>query len=66
MQHVFQKAIVVSNEAGCYAVLLDVMSDGGSDSFLRRLDWYKKFGFESFQSKKSRMFLPLKQIKISQ
>lgn len=66
MVHVFQKAIMISNEAGCYAVLLDVMSDGDSDMYSRRLDWYKKFGFESFQSRKSRMFLPLKQIKITQ
>ncbi len=33
MHHVFEKARVIADEAGCHAVLLDVMSDGDADVF---------------------------------
>ena len=63
MHHVFQKARVISEEAGCYAVVLDVMSDGGEEDFKRRKRWYELFGFQSFKSHSSRMFMTMKQIR---
>lgn len=70
MHHVFEKACVISREAGCHALLLDVMSDegaeeGGSEAFARRQDWYRAFGFQSFASNPARMFMTLKQIQAS-
>lgn len=39
MHHVFEKACVIADEAGCHAVVLDVMSDGDPDAFARRKEW---------------------------
>ena len=36
MHHVFQKACKVSDKAGCFAMVVDVMSDGGEEDFQRR------------------------------
>ena len=63
MHHVFEKACVVADEAGCHAVLLDVMSDGDPIAFARRKGWYEEFGFQSFPSNEARMFMTLKQIR---
>ena len=61
MHHVFEKACVVSDVAGCHAILLDVISDGGEEAFARRKAWYEGFGFAGFPSNPARMFLALKQ-----
>ena len=63
MHHVFEKACVIADEAGCYAVLLDVMSDGDVYAFARRKGWYQEFGFESFASNEARMFVTIKQVR---
>lgn len=63
MHHVFEKARVIADEAGCHAVLLDVMSDGDADAFVRRKGWYEDFGFQSFASNEARMFMTLKQVR---
>ncbi len=63
MHHVFEKACVVSDVAGCHAILLDVISDGGEKAFARRKAWYESFGFASFPSNPARMFLVLKQVR---
>lgn len=63
MHHVFEKARVIADEAGCHAVLLDVMSDGDANAFAKRKGWYKEFGFQSFASNKVRMFMTMKQIR---
>ena len=63
MHHVFEKACVVSDVAGCHAILLDVISDGGEEAFARRRAWYEGFGFASFPSNPARMFLALKQVR---
>ncbi|WOI52222.1 GNAT family N-acetyltransferase [Parvularcula sp. LCG005] len=63
MQHVFEKARLVADEAGCFALLLDVMTDGGEESFERRRAWYASFGFEPFPSRPARMFLTLKDVR---
>ena len=61
MHHIFAKACVVSDIAGCHAIILDVISDGGEEAFGRRKAWYESFGFASFASNPARMFLALKQ-----
>ena len=63
MHHVFEKACAVSDVAGCHAILLDVVSDGGEEAFARRKAWYEGFGFASFPSNPARMFLALKQVR---
>ena len=63
MHHVFEKACVIADEAGCHAVLLDVVSDGDAEAFRRRKGWYQEFGFQSFASNEARMFMTLKQIR---
>lgn len=61
MYHVFEKACNVSEMAGCHAIILDVISDGGEEAFARRRAWYENFGFTSFSSNPARMFLVMKQ-----
>ena len=63
MHHVFEKACVIADEAGCHAILLDVMSDGDAEAFTRRKRWYREFGFQSFASNEVRMFMTLKQVR---
>ena len=63
MHHVFEKAYSISELAGCHAIILDVISDGGKAEFDRRSAWYKSFGFTPFPSNPSRMFLPMKQVR---
>lgn len=63
MHHVFEKACVVADEAGCHAVLLDVMSDGDAAAFAKRKNWYEEFGFQSFASNTARMFMTMKQVR---
>lgn len=61
MHHVFEKACVIADEAGCHAVLLDVMSDGDAEAVGKRKGWYEDFGFQSFASSEARMFMTMKQ-----
>ncbi|MXY33855.1 MAG: GNAT family N-acetyltransferase [Boseongicola sp. SB0676_bin_33] len=63
MHHVFEKACVIADEAGCHAVLLDVMSDGDPEALVRRKGWYEEFGFQSFASNEARMFMTIKQVR---
>ena len=63
MHHVFEKACAISDIAGCHAILLDVISDGGEDAFARRMAWYEGFGFTAFASNPERMFLTMKQVR---
>ena len=60
MHHVFEKACVIAAAAGCHAIILDVISDGGEVEFARRKAWYESFGFETFPSNPARMFLATK------
>ena len=61
--HVFEKACAVSDLAGCHAILLDVIADGGETEFARRKAWYEGFGFRAFASNPARMFLTMKQVR---
>ena len=63
MHHVFEKALIIADEAGCHAILLDVMSDDGAAAFARRRGWYGDFGFQSFASNKARMFMTMRQVR---
>ncbi len=63
MHHVFEKACMVSDMAGCHAIILDVIPDGGEESFARRKAWYESFGFATFSSNPARMFLVMKQVR---
>lgn len=63
MHHVFEKAALIADQAGCFAILLDVMSDGDDEAFEKRRAWYGSFGFQSFPSRPSRMFLTLKEVR---
>lgn len=63
MLHVFEKARVIADEAGCHAILLDVISDGDEEAFAKRKGWYEEFGFQSFISNEARMFMTMKQVR---
>lgn len=60
MHHVFAKAHAIALKAGCFAIVLDVMSGGDELAYQRRIDWYAAFGFQSFASNPSRMFMTMK------
>ena len=63
MHHVFEKASAIAKQAGCFAIVLDVMSDSDEAAYKRRLEWYTKFGFQAFASNPSRMFMTMKQVR---
>lgn len=63
MHHVILKAAAIADQAGCYAIVLDVMSDGTNADFRTRKDWYAEFGFQTFASNSSRMFMTMKQVR---
>ena len=63
MHHVFEKACVIADAAGCHAIVLDAISDGGEAEFARRKGWYESFGFAAFASNPARMFLAMKQVR---
>ena len=65
LHHAFEKACLIAEQAGCHAVVLDVLEDGGNDAFKRRKLWYEAFGFQSFPSNPSRMFMTMKQVRAS-
>ena len=64
MHHVFEKACRVADEAGCFAIVLDVMSDGGEAAFEKRRSWYAEFGFQPFVSNQARMFMTMKHARV--
>lgn len=63
MHHVFLKAQNISTEAGCHAIVLDVMSDGDEAAFRKRVQWYAAFGFSPFASMPARMFMTMSQVR---
>ena len=62
--HVFAKAVAIADQAGCFALVLDVMSDGGNEDFGKRKNWYRSFGFQEFPSNSARMFMTMKQVRL--
>lgn len=63
MHHVFEKACRVADEAGCFAILLDVMGDGGEAAFQKRQAWYAAFGCQPFAGNPARMFMTMKKVR---
>ncbi|CUH64881.1 hypothetical protein TL5118_01052 [Thalassovita autumnalis] len=63
MHHVFEKAVKVADEAGCWAIILDAVDDDGDEAFKKRLSWYEEFGFQTMPSQKCRMFMTLKDVR---
>ncbi len=56
-------SILIADVAGCHAIVLDVISDGGKTEYVGRRDWYESFGFTRFASNPARMFLALKHVR---
>ena len=53
------RALNVAGEVGLKLVVLDVIDDGGSDAFARRMEFYRRLGFQSFQDRPERMFITI-------
>ncbi len=53
------RACEISNEVGLKLIVLDVIDDGGSAAFLRRRDFYRSLGFETFSDCPERMFMTM-------
>ena len=52
MHHVFDKACVVASQAGCHAIILDVMSDGGEKILRNERPGIKDLVFKALQAMK--------------
>jgi GNAT superfamily N-acetyltransferase len=63
MDFAFQKACTISDNAGCFGVLLDIFEDGGEEQVQRRKTWYTGMGFTSFVSDPNRMFVTIQYLK---
>lgn len=63
MHHVFEKAVQLADQAGCWAIILDAVDDDGEEAFQRRIKWYGDFGFQAMPSNKCRMFMILKHVR---
>ena len=59
LDHAKRKALGVADSLGAWAVVLDVMKEGGDDAVQARLAWYAKHGFIPFPSAPLKMFLPI-------
>ena len=53
----------VAGEVGLELVVLDVIGDGGNDAFARRMAFYRRLGFQSFQERPERMFITIDTIR---
>ena len=49
----------VADEVGLKLVVLDVIGDGGNEAFERRMAFYRRLGFRSFQDRPERMFIAI-------
>ena len=49
----------VAGEVGLKLVVLDVIGDGGSEAFARRMEFCRGLGFRSFQDRPERMFITI-------
>ena len=57
------RALNVAGEVGLKLVVLDVIDDGGTDAFARRMEFYRRLGFQSFQDRPERMFITIDTIR---
>ena len=53
----------VAGEVGLKLVVLDVIGDGGNEVFARRVEFYRRLGFRSFQDRPERMFITIDTIR---
>ena len=53
----------IADRVGLKLVVLDVIYDGGKEVFERRAKFYRRLGFQSFQDRPERMFIPLSTIR---
>ncbi|MCY4432026.1 MAG: GNAT family N-acetyltransferase [Rhodospirillales bacterium] len=53
----------VAGEVGIKLVILDVIDDGGDEAFARRMEFYRRLGFRSFQDRPERMFVTIDTIR---
>ena len=53
----------VAGEVGLKLVVLDVIGDGGNEAFARRMEFYRRLGFQSFQDRPERMFISIDTIR---
>jgi len=60
LAHALKKIKGVSEVAGCWAAVLDVLDDGNHAAIQRRKKFYEDRGFVEFPSTPLRMFLPVK------
>jgi GNAT superfamily N-acetyltransferase len=63
LDHAKRKALGVADTLGAWAIVLDVMEEGGSDAVQSRLAWYGKHGFIPFPSAPLKIFLPIATIR---
>ncbi len=57
------RALSVAGEIGLKLVVLDVIDDGGNEAFARRMTFYQRLGFQSFQDRPERMFIAIETIR---
>ena len=57
------RALNVAGEVGLKLVILDVIGDGGNEAFARRMEFYRRLGFRSFQDRPERMFITIDTIR---
>ena len=57
------RALNVASEVGLKLVVLDVIDDGGEEVFARRMEFYRRLGFRSFQDRPERMFITIDTIR---
>ena len=53
------RALSIAGEVGLKLVVLDVIDDGGSEAFARRVEFYRRLGFQSFQDRPERMLITI-------
>ena len=52
-----------SSEMGIKLVVLDVIDDGGDEAFTRRMEFYRRLGFQSLRDRPERMFISIDSIR---
>ena len=53
------RALKVAGEVGLKLVVLDVIDYGGNEAFARRMELYRRLGFQIFQDRPERMFITI-------
>ncbi len=57
------RALHVAGETGLKLVVLDAIDDGGNEVLARRMAFYRRLGFQSFQDHPERMFIAIDTIR---